>query len=210
MLLLRIFIQKLIPNKMTLLNDNFFKYLAQTSDNPIGLKIQKADGCYITDTSGEKYLDLVAGFSVMNIGHNHPEIKKSIIEQASNYLHVMVYGEFILEKQVKYAQKIVSLLPPSLSNVYFVNSGAEAIEGALKLSKCYTHRSEIICFKNAYHGSTQGALSIMGNEQLKISFRPLIPDIKILEFNNLDIINQITDKTACVFIEPIQAEAGVQ
>ena len=188
----------------------FTSYLAQTSDFPLSLEIEKAEGVYMYDVSGKKYLDLISGISVSNIGHRHPKVLQAIKEQLDKYLHLMVYGEYIQSPQVKLAALLASKLPPALSCSYFVNSGSEAIEGALKLAKRYTGKTEIISFKNAYHGSSHGALSVMGNEIFKNAFRPLLPDIRICEFNKEQELEKITSKTACVIIEPIQGEAGVR
>jgi len=186
----------------------FLQSLAQTSDAPMMLEVAKAKGVYLYDVLGEKYFDLISGISVSNVGHCHPKVVAAVKEQVEKYMHLMVYGEYIQSPQVKLAELITGLLPQNLSSVYFTNSGSEANEGALKLAKRYTGRSEIIAFKNAYHGSTHGALSIMGNEYFKQSFRPLLPDIRFLEFNKISDIQQITEKTACVIVEPIQGEAG--
>ena len=188
----------------------FTSYLAQTSDFPLSLEIEKAEGVYMYDVSGKKYLDLISGISVSNIGHRHPKVLQAINEQLDKYLHLMVYGEYIQSPQVKLAALLASKLPPALSCSYFVNSGSEAIEGALKLAKRYTGKTEIISFKNAYHGSSHGALSVMGNEIFKNAFRPLLPDVRICEFNKEQELEKITSKTACVIIEPIQGEAGVR
>jgi acetylornithine/succinyldiaminopimelate/putrescine aminotransferase len=161
------------------------------------------------DKTGKKYIDLVSGISVSNTGHRHPKVIKAIMDQCTKYLHLNVYGEFIQAPQVILAQLLASLLPGQLQSVYFVNSGSEAIEGAMKLSKRFTGRSEIIAFHNAYHGSTQGALSILGNESLKNEFRPLLPETRFLHFNDFSCLEQITSKTACVVCETIQAEAGI-
>jgi acetylornithine/N-succinyldiaminopimelate aminotransferase len=187
----------------------FLHNVAQTSPAPLGLEILKAEGIYMTDVNGKKYVDLISGISVSNLGHCHPKIVAAINEQSKTYMHLMVYGEYVQHPQTQYAKLLTSLLPSSLNCIYFTNSGAEATEGALKLAKRVTGRSEIICFKNAYHGSTHGALSVMGNEEYKNSFRPLLPDVKQLEFNNFSQLKEITGKTACVIIEPIQGEAGV-
>lgn len=183
--------------------------VAQTSPTPLGLEIVKAEGIYMEDVNGKKYIDLISGISVSNLGHCHPKVVAAINKQSQTYMHLMVYGEYIQHPQTQYAKLLTSLLPPQLNCIYFTNSGTEATEGALKLAKRVTGRSEIIAFKNAYHGSTHGALSVMGNEEYKNSFRPLLPDVKLLEFNNISQLNQITDKTACIIIEPIQGEAGV-
>ncbi|MBI2269157.1 MAG: aspartate aminotransferase family protein [Bacteroidetes bacterium] len=187
----------------------FIKHVAQTSPFPLALEIDRADGCYIYDTSGKQYLDMISGISVSNLGHCHPSVVQAVKQQAGKYMHVMVYGEYIQSPQVQLAVLLSSLLPSALQSVYFVNSGAEAIEGALKLAKRYTGRTELISFKNSYHGSTQGALSLMGDERLKQPFRPLLPDVGHLEFNNVEDLNFITKRTAAVVIEPVQAEAGV-
>ncbi len=187
----------------------FLQYLAQTSEQPIQLEIEKAEGIYLFDNTGKSYIDLISGISVSNIGHRHPKVIEAIQNQLDKYLYLMVYGEYIQSPQVKLAKMLSDHLPGNLNNTYFVNSGSEAIEATIKLAKRYTGRSEIIACKNAYHGSTNGALSIMGNENHKRSFRPLLPDIKFINFNDLNDVNQITNKTACVIIEPIQAEAGV-
>ena len=187
----------------------FYNHVAQTSDSPIALEIEKAKGIYMYDNNGKKYIDLIAGVSVSNLGHRHPNVINAIKQQLDKYMHLMVYGEYIQTPQVEFAQLLVKQLPESLNNVYFVNSGSEANEGALKLAKRYTKRSEIIAFKNAYHGSTHGVLSVLGNEYFKQSFRPLVPGVKFIEFNNENDLSQITEKTACVIVEPVQAEAGI-
>ncbi|MCF8379171.1 MAG: aspartate aminotransferase family protein [Bacteroidales bacterium] len=187
----------------------FYRHLGLPSAAPSGIEINRAKGIYMYDTLGKEYIDLVSGVSVSNIGHLHPEVVKAITEQLNKYMHLMVYGEYIQSPQVKLAKLLTENLPKSLDCTYFVNSGSEAIEGALKLAKRYSGRTEIIAYKNAYHGGTHGALSILGNEKLKFAFRPLLPDIKFLDFNNPDQLEEITDKTACVVIEAIQAEAGI-
>jgi len=186
----------------------FLQHLAQTSDAPMLLEVEKAEGVFLYDNKGKKYFDLISGISVSNIGHCHPKVVEAVKNQVEKYMHLMVYGEYIQSPQVELAQLLTSLLPKNLSSVYFTNSGSEANEGALKLAKRYTQRTEIVAFKNAYHGSTHGALSIMGNEYFKQSFRPLLSEIRFLEFNNFIDIEQITEKTACVIVEPIQGEAG--
>lgn len=187
----------------------FLKYLGQTSPFPLGLEISRAQGCYLIDPLGKRYLDLISGFSVSNLGHCHPRIVQAIRDQAGLYLHTMVYGELIQSPQVRYARKLIENLPETLNQVFFVNSGSEAVEGALKLAKRFTGRHELICFNNAYHGSTHGALSVMGSEVYKTAFRPLLPSVKILEYNNITALNAISTNTAAVIIEPIQAEAGI-
>ena len=187
----------------------FFLYLGLPSHQPLGLEIDHAEGIYLYDVSGKKYLDLVSWISVSNLGHRHPAVIRAIEDQLKKYLHLNVYGEFIQTPQVKLAQRLVSVLPDNLDSIYLVNSGSEAIEGAMKLAKRYTGRTEVVAFQNAYHGSTQGALSIVGNETLKNAFRQLIPDIRFLEFNNFKDLEKISEKTACVVAETIQAEAGL-
>ncbi|MBK6732382.1 MAG: aspartate aminotransferase family protein [Bacteroidetes bacterium] len=187
----------------------FLQHVAQTSPSPLALEIVKAEGCKLFDVDGKIYLDLIAGISVSNLGHNHPAIKNAIIQQLDKYTHLLVYGELIQSPQVELAKYLTDLLPENLSSVYYVNSGSEAIEGALKLAKRVTGRTEIISFKNSYHGSTAGALSLGNTEERKNTFRPLIPDNRILDFNVFDQIENITEKTACVIMEAVQAEAGV-
>lgn len=173
------------------------------------IEIVNAKGIYLYDTEGNAHTDLVSGVSVSNIGHLHPYVVQAVKEQAETYMHLMVYGKFVQSPQVKLAEKLVQQLPPSLDAVYFVNSGSEAIEGALKLAKRLTHRTEIVAFDKAYHGGTAGALSLLGNEKLKNAFRPLLPDTRTLTFNSFEDLKQITTRTACVVVEPIQAEAGI-
>lgn len=186
----------------------FFRYLGQTSDFPLAIEIERAEGVYMYGTDGKRYLDLISGISVSTIGHRHPRVVQAIKDQADKYMHLMVYGEFVQSPQVKLAEKLVQQLPQPLDNVYLVNSGSEATEGALKLAKRHTGRTEIVSFRNAYHGSTQGSLSIMGNERMKKAFRPLLPDVRILDYNQVDQLGQISSKTACVIVETIQGEAG--
>ena len=187
----------------------YYQHLAVPANVPEALEIVKAEGIYLHTDKGDKYVDLVSGVSVSNIGHRHPKVVEAIKNQVDKYMHLMVYGEFIQSPQVQLAGKLTEKLPSSLDAVFLVNSGSEAIEGAMKLAKRSTKRSEIIAFKNAYHGGTQGALSILGNEEMKYAFRPLLPDIRFLEFNNFDNLSQITKKTAAVVVEAIQAEAGI-
>lgn len=188
----------------------FLEHVGQTSDFPLQLEIERAQGIYMFDRNDKSYIDLISGVSVSNLGHVHPEVVKAIKKQVEKYMHLMVYGEYIQTPQVEFAKKLTNLLPEKLNSVYFVNSGSEAIEGALKLAKRYTGRSEMISFKNAYHGSTHGALSVMGNEEFKNSFRPLLPNVNFMNFNSIDDLNLISEKTACVLIEPIQGEAGIR
>lgn len=193
---------------MSTLKQDFYGFLAQTSKTPVGLEIVSAKGVWLKDVIGKKYLDLISGIAVSNLGHGNPHVIRAIKEQADRHTHVMVYGEYVQSKQVQFAKTICGLLPKSLNSVYFVNSGSEAVEGALKLAKKYTGRKEIISFTNAYHGSTHGALSVMGNDTLKTPFGPLLPGVKILKYNDIAALKKITEKTACVLIEPIQGEGG--
>jgi acetylornithine/N-succinyldiaminopimelate aminotransferase len=188
----------------------FLQFVAQTSDAPAMLEIEKAEGIWLFSPDGMKYADLISGVSVSNIGHNHPSVNQAIKHQIDQYMHLMVYGEYIQAPQVQLARLLAENLPGRLSCTYFVNSGSEAIEGAMKMSKRYTGRPEIIAFKNAYHGSTQGALSILGDESFRNSFRPLLPGITLLQFNDFDDLQRITGHVACVIIEPIQGEAGIR
>lgn len=193
-----------------LLRESYFRHTAQTSPFPLGLEIEKAKGIYLFDSAGKKYMDLISGIAVSNIGHRHPMVIRAIKKQLDKYLHVMAYGEFVQSPQVELADKLTSFLPDSLDNVYFVNSGTEANEAAIKLAKRVTGRTEIISFRNSYHGSTLGSLSISGNETKKYRYRPLIPDISFLRFNELGELEKISNKTAAVIIEPVQGDAGVR
>lgn len=193
---------------MSRLSQLFLDHVGQTSDAPIGLEIEKAEGVYLYAPGGKQYIDLVSGVSVSNVGHNNPKVIKAVCDQANDYLHLMVYGEIIQSPQVLYAQALAQQLPQSLSSVYFVNSGSEAIEGALKLAKRYTARTRIVSCVDAYHGSTHGALSIMGNEFFRNSFRPLLPDTYRIHFNSIEDLALITPAVAAVVIEPVQGEAG--
>src|SRR6056297_2496331 len=188
----------------------FYKHQAQTTDNPLGLEISGAKGNWLCSREGQKILDLVGGYSVNNIGHCQPSVCSAVKKQIDDYAHLMVYGEFIQEPQARLVHSLTQLLPEALQTVYLVNSGSEAIEGAMKLAKRYTNRSEIVCFEKAYHGSTQGALSLMGDEAYKRAYRPLLPDIRMLPFNDKNALTKINERTAAVVIEPIQAEAGVR
>ncbi len=187
----------------------FFELMAQTSAAPIGLEIEKASGCWLYSSDGRKYLDLVAGVSVSNIGHNNPMVIKAVKEQLDKHMHLMVYGEFIQKPQVQLAEKLCSLLPVNLNSVYYTCSGSEAVEGSIKLARRHTGRHEVISFRNAYHGSTIGALSVTGNESLKRAFRPLMPSVRQIEFGREEQLEEISRSTACVLVEPVQAEAGV-
>ena len=187
----------------------FLNNLAQTSDAPLALEITKAEGVYLFDITGKKYMDLISGISVSNTGHRHPKVVQAIKDQVDNYLHLMVYGEYIQSPQVKLAGALTALLPEKLNNCYFVNSGSEAVEGALKLAKRYTGRREIVAFKHAYHGSTHGALSVIGDKNYQKPFGPLLPGVEHIEFNSIEELKVITTETACVIIEPVQGEAGI-
>ena len=187
----------------------FLHHVGQTSDAPLCLNIVRAEGSKMWDESGKEYIDLIAGISVCNVGHRHPKVIAAIKEQADKYLHIMVYGELIENPQVEYATLLTKHLPATLNSVFFTASGSEATEGAMKLAKRYTNRSQIISFKNSYHGSTQGALSVMGSEYWQQAFRPLLPDVLQLRYNNFDDLKNITERTACVIAETIQAEAGI-
>lgn len=187
----------------------FLKHVAQTSNAPLALEIVKAEGCTLLDINGKAYIDLIAGISVCNVGHRHPRVINAIKQQLDAYMHIMVYGEMVESPQVQYAKLLTDHLPSSLNAVYFTNSGTEATEGAMKLAKKITGRTQIIGFKNSYHGSTQGALSVMGDEYWRNAFRPLLPDVLHLNYNSFDDLNCITAQTACVIAETIQAEAGI-
>ena len=187
----------------------FLQHVAQTSTAPLALEIVAAEGCTLTDASGNQYIDLIGGISVANVGHRHPKVVAAIKDQVDQYLHVMVYGEFVQSPQVQYARLLAENLPPSLSSVYFTNSGAEAVEGAMKLAKRATGRAGIAAFNNSYHGSTQGALSILGSEYWRNAYRPLLPGIDHLNYNSFEDLERITDKTACVIAETVQAEGGI-
>lgn len=187
----------------------FFKHIAQVSPKPMDLEIVRASGVYLYDTSNKAYLDFISGISVSNVGHCHPNVVQAIKQQAETYMHLMVYGEYVQAPQIQLAKAITDLLPEKLNSVFFTNSGTEATEGALKLAKRVTGKSEIICFTNSYHGSSHGALSVMGNEEFKQAFRPLLPDVKILPYNSVkEVLNSITNKTAAVILEPVQSETG--
>ena len=187
----------------------FLKHIAQTSEKPIGIEMERAAGIYLWDKSGKQYIDGIAGFSVCNIGHSHPKLVKAVQDQAAEYMHVIVYGEFIETPQVAYASLLAKYLREQLNCVYFTNSGAEATEGAMKLAKRITKRTKIIACKNAYHGSTQGALSLMGDEYWRNAFRPLLPDIHHVDYGSDDLLAAIDKNTACVVMETVQAESGI-
>ncbi len=188
----------------------FLKNTAQTSDSPRLLEIDRAEGIYLYGPNGEKYMDLVSGFNVSNIGHRHPQVLKAIQEQLDRFMHVTVYGEFVQSPQVLLATELLEVLPDSFQSVYFTNSGAEAVEGSMKVAKKFTGRREIIAAKQAYHGSTQGALSLIGNDEYRVAYAPLLPEISFIKYNSLPDLDKISDKTAAVIVEAIQGEAGVR
>lgn len=195
---------------MNFSRDVFLNHIAQTTGSPFLIPVERAEGIYLYTPDGKRYTDLISGIGVSNIGHGHPKVIKAIKDQADRHLHVMVYGEYIQSSTNQLAQKLVSVLPRNLNCCYFTNSGTEANEGALKLAKRYTGRTEIISFKKSYHGSTHGSLSVSGNETKKKAFRPLLPGVRFIEFNNLHDLKYISDKTACVIMETIQGDAGVR
>lgn len=191
-----------------MITNDFFKHQAQTTPHPLGMEISYAEGSYIYDQNKRPYLDFVAGVSACSLGHRHPKVVDAIKKQLDCYMHVMVYGEYIQSPAVKLTKLLADHLPPKLQKTYLTNSGTEAIDGAMKLARRFTGRSEIIAAHNAYHGNTMGALSIMGYEDRKQPFRPLIPDIRFIEFNALADLSKITTKTAAVILETIQGGAG--
>jgi acetylornithine/succinyldiaminopimelate/putrescine aminotransferase len=188
----------------------FIDHLGQTSPFPFLIEVERAEGAYIYDKKGKPYLDMIAGVAVNNIGHRHPKVVAALTAQLQKHLHVMVYGEFIQDAQQALVRELLSVLPASLDGVYVVNSGTEAIEAALKLSKRVTGRTELVAFKGSYHGSTHGAMSVSANEVKKIAFRPLLPDVRFLPHNEIQTLNQITTHTAGVIIETVQGDAGVR
>ncbi len=190
------------------MKEDFFKYQAQTTPHPLALEVSHAKGSYIYDTEGNGHLDFVAGVSACSLGHCHPKVIEAIKEQTEKYLHVMVYGEYVQEPAVAYSKLLAAHLPQKLETTYLVNSGTEAIEGALKLARRVTGRSQLIAAKQAYHGSTMGSLSVMGFEERKKAFRPLIPDVTFITFNDVQDLEKITEKTAAVILETIQGGAG--
>ncbi|HVU56296.1 MAG TPA: aspartate aminotransferase family protein [Puia sp.] len=187
----------------------FLRHVAQTSPSPLAIEIAKAEGLYLYDPAGKAYMDLIGGISVCNTGHRHPRVVAAIREQADRYLHVLVYGELVQSPQVLYASLLAEHLPASLNSVYFTNSGAEATEGAMKLAKRLTGRTEIMAFDRSYHGSTQGALSLMGDEYWRNAYRPLLPGVWHMPYDVMDSLERITKNTACVIAETVQAERGV-
>ncbi|MFZ1304464.1 MAG: aspartate aminotransferase family protein, partial [Ferruginibacter sp.] len=187
----------------------FLNHVGQTSEAPLALEIVRAEGCKLFDIDGKEYIDLIGGISVCHVGHRHPAVIAAIKKQLDDYLHIMVYGELVQSPQVQYATLLTQHLPASLNSVFFTASGSEATEGAMKLAKRSQNRTQIISFKNSYHGSTQGALSVMGSEYWQQAFRPLLPDILQMNYNSFEDLDNITERTACVIAETIQAEAGV-
>src|SRR5882757_9649095 len=195
---------------MPTLRQLFLANNAQTTDFPLLLEFERAEGIYMYDKEGKAFIDLISGIGVSNLGHSNPYVISAIKDQLDKYMHLMVYGEYVQTPQVRFAEKLISILPSNLQSVYFTNSGAEAVEGALKLAKRFTGRQQIIACNNSYHGSTHGALSVMGNEEFKQAYRPLLPGVGFIRFNNPEDLELITDKTACVIIETIQGEAGIR
>lgn len=188
----------------------FLNHLAQTSDAPLMLEMVSADGIYMKDVDGKEYIDLISGIGVSNVGHRHPKVVEAIKKQVDKHLHVMVYGEFIQSPQVQLAEALTKTLPKSIDSVYLVNSGSEAIEGAMKLAKRYTGKSHLVSCENAYHGSSHGALSLTGSESFKRNYRPLLPGISHVRFGETNDLDAITDETAAFVIETVQGEAGVK
>lgn len=198
---------------MNILRKQFLSHVGQTSPSPMLVEVERAEGVYFYTPEGKRYYDLIAGVSVSNVGHANPAVVKAVQEQAANYMHVMVYGELVETPQVQYAKLLAEHLPADIDSIYFLNSGAEAVEGALKLAKRFTGRTELISMRRAYHGSTHGAMSMMGQpegEEWKQAFRPLLPDVQSLEFNDFEELQRITRRTAAVLVEPVQGEAGVR
>ncbi len=187
----------------------FLQHVAQTSDMPLMLEIEKAKGVYLFDKDGKSYIDLISGIGVSNVGHCHDDVVKAIQDQCARYMHLMVYGEYVYQPQVAFCKLLTDQLPDKLDNVYMVNSGTEATEGALKLAKRFTGRREMIGFKHSYHGSSHGSLSLLGSEYFKRAYRPLLPETRSIVYNDISELEQITEKTACVIAEVVQAESGV-
>ncbi len=194
---------------MTEFSDSFYKHVAQTSEFPMGLEVDRAEGCHIYTKDGKSYLDLISGIAVSSLGHRHPSVIDAIKKQLDKHLHVMVYGEYIQEPQSRFAQLLTDQLPDTLDRVYFVNSGTEANEGALKLAKKYTGRHKLVAFNDSYHGDTHGSLSVTGRDVYRDPYKPLLPDVHFIDFNDPAGLSEIDDKTAAVIMEPIQGEGGV-
>jgi acetylornithine/succinyldiaminopimelate/putrescine aminotransferase len=195
---------------MLTLRQLFLNNNAQTTNFPLLLEFERAEGVYMYDSEGKPYIDLISGIGVSNLGHSNPKVISAIKDQVDKYMHLMVYGEYVQTPQVRFAEKLISVLPDNLQSVYFTNSGAEAVEGALKLAKRFTGRQQVVALHNSYHGSTHGALSVMGNEDFKQAYRPLLPGVNFISLNNHDDLQLITNETACVIIETIQGEAGIR
>ncbi|MEO7214809.1 aspartate aminotransferase family protein [Mucilaginibacter sp.] len=195
---------------MLTLRQLFLNNNAQTTHFPLLLEFERAEGVYMYDKDGKPFTDLISGIGVSNLGHSNPQVIAAIKEQVDKYMHLMVYGEYVQTPQVKFAEKLVSVLPQNLNSVYFTNSGAEAVEGALKLAKRFTGRQQIISMHNSYHGSSHGALSVMGNEEFKQAYRPLLPGVNFIRFNEAEDLHFITTETACVIVETVQGEAGIR
>ncbi|HEX8018472.1 aspartate aminotransferase family protein [Mucilaginibacter sp.] len=195
---------------MPTLRQLFLANNAQTTNFPLLLEFERAEGIYMYNAEGKPYIDLISGIGVSSLGHSNPYVIDAIKQQVDKYMHLMVYGEYVQTPQVRFAEKLVSELPDNLQSVYFTNSGAEAVEGALKLAKRFTGRRQVVACLNSYHGSTHGALSVMGNEEFKQAYRPLLPGVNFIRFNNPDDLQLITEETACVIIETIQGEAGIR
>lgn len=189
--------------------DRFKSSVAQTSDAPLGLEIDSAEGIYLHTVQGQRFIDFISGIAVSSLGHRHPSVVKAIKDQVDRHLHVMVYGEFIQKPQLEFAELLTAQLPEHLEQVYFVNSGTEANEGALKLAKKYTGRSKLVAFRNSYHGDTHGSLSVTGRDVYRDPYLPLLPDVHFLDFNDFDRLETIDKKTAAVILEPIQGEGGI-
>ena len=192
------------------MKSDFFTFQAQTTQHPLAIEIERAEGVWLFGPGNRKYIDLISGIAVNNIGHCHPDVVKAVQEQAAKYMHVMAYGEYVQAPQTQFAKRLASVLPHNLNCVYFTNSGTEATEGALKLAKRFTGRNHIVSFKKSYHGSTHGSLSVTGNETKKYAFRPLLPNVSFIDFNQIEQLNTITPETACVIMETIQGDAGVR
>lgn len=189
--------------------EHFYSHIALTSDEPMGLEIDSAEGPFIYTKDGTRYVDFISGIAVSSLGHRHPAVTKAVKKQVDRHLHVMVYGEFIQDPQADYAHLLTSQLPGNLDRVYFVNSGTEANEGALKLAKKFTGRHKFVAFRNGYHGDTQGSLSVTGRDVYRDPYLPLLPDVHFLDFNSYELLDSIDEKTAAVIMEPIQGEGGI-
>jgi acetylornithine/succinyldiaminopimelate/putrescine aminotransferase len=193
---------------MISLRNTYLKYLAQTSDEPMLLEPDYAEGIYIYDVEGKKYLDLISGISVSNLGHRHPRVVNAVKEQVDKYMHVMVYGEFVQSPQAKFAERLIEVLPENLNKVYLVNSGSEAVEGAMKLAKKFTGRTNFVSFQNCYHGNTQGAMSLLSDDERKEGYGPYLEGVFNVPFNDLEALSTINENTAAVFVETLMGEAG--